>query len=114
MAMEGKKAFLKIHATVNATPGLPLQQLQNALGALIGLRQNRRGSLLDNLRASKIGRCGRVIRILNLTAGLLGIRHNVGQIVDDMGQPVHHRTHARTRRVDLIHGGIKTCQNRRG
>ena len=55
MAMEGKKAFLKIHATVNATPGLPLQQLQNALRALVGLRQNRRGSLLDNLGAGKIG-----------------------------------------------------------
>ncbi len=65
-----------------------LQKLEHRRRQLIGLRQNRRGRLLQDLMLGQLRRFRRIVDIHDAFARVAGIHHYVVNVVDGVLQPV--------------------------
>ena len=69
------------------------QQRQHHGGLLVGLRQHRRGGLLNDLSTRQFTGCVGVIGVSNLATRSTGVLRHVGSVVGCMCKPVDARTH---------------------
>ena len=84
--------------------GLALQQGHHLLRLLVGLRQHRCGSLLNNLRFGKLRCCQRVVRVHDGTARLCSVRGDVRNVVSCEFHLVYASTNGSALNVDFFQG----------